>query len=450
MRRLYTSWPAKSQFYCGGVCMTGPCVCATSLLWIIIGFPVTIYIIVIMPNMYAWHPVLPFVPLMFFAQMALLLLATSCSDPGVIPRRSVILASGIEEKVSGVLGYSVLGIGEPTHDPKADATSMMPSELKGKGYNWCRTCKIIRPPRASHCSACNHCVLRFDHHCPVVNNCIAQRNYHFFVSFLVSILCSIVLGLPVTLLWIASKGHFGRKHTILPGGMQSNKIINCIVLVGSAVVGALSFCVVLFLGYHFFLIFTGQTTKEYKTQSSTFKQRPQLCQSPGPRLFNPRGWVSPEVLAEVHGAELKARDALRLLRKQEELEMQQSELEFELEQRGKQRRQRIYELELQQPGEATVAGEAGSQDVEQHPGQQRQRGRRGKLRTRTRRQARRLSDDPDDCECEEFSTFLRSSVDACVGCPRRWLCHVRVEDDAQYARGKKVDAEVIGLKLLNV
>ena len=48
----------------------------------------------------------------------------------------------------------------------------------------CETCKIIRPPGASHCSSCDNCVLDFDHHCVFISNCVAKRTHKYFYLFL--------------------------------------------------------------------------------------------------------------------------------------------------------------------------------------------------------------------------------------------------------------------------
>merc|ERR1719231_522762 len=133
--------------------------------------------------------------MVFFLTVSCLLLVC-CSDPGIIPRRGVIQATETEDYLTKVLGYNPLGNG--TSDP-------VPSDLRHDGYKWCRTCKIVRPPRASHCSDCDNCVLRWDHHCPFVNNCVGQRNYTYFMSFITASCCLAIWVFP-PLIWYFMMG----------------------------------------------------------------------------------------------------------------------------------------------------------------------------------------------------------------------------------------------------
>ena len=87
-----------------------------------------------------------------------------CSDPGILPRQMPI---SFPKKISQ--GRCVI-----------------------RGYlfnlNYCTTCDLFRPPRASHCSSCNNCVQKFDHHCKYLGSCVGKRNYKFFYLLILSLM----------------------------------------------------------------------------------------------------------------------------------------------------------------------------------------------------------------------------------------------------------------------
>lgn len=49
----------------------------------------------------------------------------------------------------------------------------------------CKTCNIIRPPKASHCVICDNCIMDLDHHCFYISNCVGARNRKYFILFLI-------------------------------------------------------------------------------------------------------------------------------------------------------------------------------------------------------------------------------------------------------------------------
>eukprot|EP00927_Polykrikos_kofoidii_P032455 TRINITY_DN27642_c0_g1_i1.p1 TRINITY_DN27642_c0_g1~~TRINITY_DN27642_c0_g1_i1.p1 ORF type:complete len:406 (+),score=53.76 TRINITY_DN27642_c0_g1_i1:147-1364(+) len=293
-QRLYKVWPAQNSFFCRGLLITGgseECWAPNICVWTCILVPCSLYFFWVFPHLWKGGTyALPAATLVVFVVTTGLLLATCCTDPGIIPRREVIIATHCATELEAALGYDVLG-GVDGPDP----TTPVSVKLQSQGYRWCKTCRIIRPPRASHCADCDNCVLRFDHHCPFVNNCVGQRNYHFFFGFITSVLVLAMLVIPAVLSYFSSLD----LETALQGMRQVNDgmriVFYGLVLFGALVILASVLSLVLWC-YHVFLIATNKTTKEFRRSVPNVTEEPTLCASRGPRLFDPWTIINPEDL----------------------------------------------------------------------------------------------------------------------------------------------------------
>ncbi|XP_052010925.1 palmitoyltransferase ZDHHC9-like [Xyrauchen texanus] len=126
-------------------------------------------------------PAIPVFAVLLFLFVMAMLLRTSFSDPGVLPRALPEEANFIEMEIEAANGNVLAGQRPP---PRIKNVQINNQIVKLK---YCYTCKIFRPPRASHCSICDNCVDRFDHHCPWVGNCVGKRNYRYFYLFTLSL-----------------------------------------------------------------------------------------------------------------------------------------------------------------------------------------------------------------------------------------------------------------------
>uniref|UniRef100_A0A0K0DCU0 Palmitoyltransferase n=1 Tax=Angiostrongylus cantonensis TaxID=6313 RepID=A0A0K0DCU0_ANGCA len=171
-------------------------------------------------------PVLPGLAAFLSFIMMISLLKTSFSDPGIIPR-----ASDMEVAERSRLIFQ----------------EYVPNIVVLK---YCFTCRFFRPPRSSHCSVCDNCVLNFDHHCPWVGNCIGQRNYRHFYFFIV------FLALLIVCIFACSLAH-----------LMICKLFLCvrswfIWFWRERVSGCDYRSIVGLAGFHTYLVATNQTTNE--------------------------------------------------------------------------------------------------------------------------------------------------------------------------------------------
>ncbi|CDW89026.1 probable palmitoyltransferase zdhhc8-like [Stylonychia lemnae] len=134
--------------------------------------------------------------------------------------------------------------------------------------NHCRSCNIIRPPRAFHCSRCNICVevhgmilenicaqdfkSLLDHHCPWVGTCIGKRNHRYFVLFLQWTSFHAIFTFITGLISVLNDYHTTVQDFYIN--------VPCWVIM---IYGAFIAIMLLpFAAYHWWLIGTGKTTNE--------------------------------------------------------------------------------------------------------------------------------------------------------------------------------------------
>ncbi|XP_061430753.1 palmitoyltransferase ZDHHC9-like [Lethenteron reissneri] len=185
-RRKWEVFPGRNRFCCNGRIMmarqSGVFYLTLALITITSGLFFAFDCPFLAENL---NPAVPAVGAALFIFVMCSLLRTSFSDPGVLPRAAADEAADLEKQI--------LGSDEVANGGNANNYRPPPrmKEVKINGQNvklkYCLTCKIFRPPRASHCSLCDNCVEHFDHHCPWVGNCVGKRNYRFFYMFVLSL-----------------------------------------------------------------------------------------------------------------------------------------------------------------------------------------------------------------------------------------------------------------------
>lgn len=93
------------------------------------------------------------------------LVLTKVTDPGVLPRRT---RSEEDEKMEKKLKTAAVKSKYTKEYLSSEKTIFVGPHNSKIVLKYCHTCHLWRPPRASHCRDCDHCVLQFDHHCPWV------------------------------------------------------------------------------------------------------------------------------------------------------------------------------------------------------------------------------------------------------------------------------------------
>lgn len=269
MPQVVKKWqvfPGRNKFYCDGRLMMARQTGVFYVTVVLIVGTCTLFFVCDCPYLaQEISPAIPAVAAFLFLFVMSALFRTSFSDPGVIPRASSEEAADIEKQIEVPNGSS-----SPTFRPPPRTKEVVVSGQTIK-LKYCFTCKIFRPPRASHCSLCDNCVERFDHHCPWVGNCVGKRNYRYFYIFIISLafLCVFVFSCVITHIVFVARDHDSYLEAVKETPASVVEVVVCFFSVWSIMGLA---------GFHTYLTTSNQTTNEDVSRfSPVLEGLPKAC-----------------------------------------------------------------------------------------------------------------------------------------------------------------------------